>query len=93
MTAILLASWLLSQTWAWDAVPGAVSYKVYWTERLDVWCKENVIIPATTCYPDGECQADWPEPAQTTYYNIIAVNAAGVESTWDRPVPLTVCVP
>ncbi len=92
MIALVLASWLLTQEWAWDASPTAAAYRVYWTERADVWCAENMFAVAAECV-DGECRADWPEPAATTFYTIVAVNSAGVESAWDRAVPKTECFP
>lgn len=92
MIALVLASWLLTQEWAWSESPTAAAYRVYWTERLDVWCSENRIDVTAVCL-DGDCRADWTEPVNSTFYTIVAVSSGGTESVWEVATPRTECFP
>lgn len=78
------ASLLSTQTWSWDPVDNATSYRIYWSRYATRWCAVNrVEYPASVCV-DGECQGDTPTlPYTLTFINVVAVNANG-ESPLDH---------
>lgn len=78
MTALLLASLLSTQTWAWDSVEGATSYRIYWSRYPNRWCPTNrVEYPASVC-DGGECRGEIPiYPWTLTFINVTAVNENG----------------
>lgn len=74
---LLLASWLATQQWSWDAVPTATSYRIYYGSLPMTWCALQYVEVTTT-------SANIPEPTgNAIFFNVVAVNAAG-ESTWDH---------
>ena len=82
MTPLLLASWLSTQLWTWDAVPNATAYRVYWSRIVNEWCTTNMReFPATVC-KDGECQGFVPKSTwKLTFFVVTAVNAFGESPT------------
>ena len=89
VTSLLLASWLLTQHWAWDKSPetDVVSYRIRWGASGTAWCAANrVEIPATACgvVACGElnvCCGEIPMPTYTpAYIAVTAVDDAGLES-------------
>lgn len=85
------ASWLPSQTWAWQAVPNATSYRVYWSASGQVWCDSNRLnLRALKCV-DGVCQLDIPmPPSKMAFIVVTAVNANGQSVTEHGPI-VAVC--
>ena len=83
MTALLLASYLASQTWSWvpNAEPDVVAYRVYWGASGTAWCAANrVEFPASVCTAT-ECQGEIPEPPWSpAFITVVAVDSAGLES-------------
>ena len=79
---LLLASWLSTQLWAWDAAPNATVYRVYWSRIVNEWCTTNMReFPASVCVA-GECQGSIPEPpGNLTFFVVTAVNAFGESPT------------
>jgi hypothetical protein len=83
--SLLLASWLVTQTWQWSPVPTATSYRIYWqADTPMLWCSQNYVeFPASVCTAT-DCQGEIPQPtASVVYVNVTAVNANG-ESAWDH---------
>lgn len=95
MTAILLASWLITQQWAWDRLPTASSYRIYWSDLGTHWCTtDRVEFQAATscgilagCPDDLSCCGDIPmPPTDLAFVMITGVNAAGEGPTEHGPV-------
>jgi len=92
MIHIVLASWLLTQQWAWlkSSEPDVVAYRIYWGASGTAWCAANrVEIPATQCDlaicgVDGMCCGDIPEPGYSAFVTVAAVDSAGNESLPDH---------
>ena len=82
MIPLVLASWLSTQTWAWDQDATATCYRVYWSQVANEWCTSNMVeFPASVCV-DGECQGSIPEPpGNLTFFMVTAVNAFGESPT------------
>jgi len=77
-------SLLATQTWEWDAVPGAASYRIYWGASGRVWCSTSHADVPAKCQAN-RCQGDVPLPRWTPMFiNIAAINAAGEESPPDH---------
>jgi hypothetical protein len=81
---LLLASWLLSQVWSWDAVEGATSYRLYWGDLPMRWCASRYVeVAASSCDAEG-CWLNMSEPVGgSVYFTVTALNAAG-ESRWEH---------
>lgn len=90
MTRMFLATWLLTQTWAWTPVPDATHYRIYWGATGQAWCTTDYIeVAASVCTPI-ECQGDIPIPSfDLSYIIIVARNAAGLGPTEHGAI--TVC--
>lgn len=80
--SLLLASWLFTQTWAWDPVDGAKSYRIYWSRFPTQWCAQNMReYPASDCV-DGVCYGFVPKPTwKLTFFMVVAVNDYGLSDT------------
>lgn len=49
------ASWLDTDEWAWDEVPGATAYRLYWSAEYDYfWDCQVLEVPASVCLA-GTC--------------------------------------
>lgn len=84
---LLLASWLVTQTWAWSPVPTATKYRIYYGSLPMTWCAPQYVEFSSSICDATECQGDTGEPmGPAIYFNVVAVNAAGVESVWDHGV-------
>jgi hypothetical protein len=94
MTPLLLASWLLSQTWAWSTVgdTDVAAYRIYFSAGMTVWCpQDRVEIPASACGA-LECQAEVPEPQfSTAFFIVTAVDDAGNESSTEHGAVSMAC--
>lgn len=84
---LLLASWLFTQTWAWDEVPGATSYRICWSRIKNAWCLENCrVYDASVCI-NGKCQGFVPKPTwKLTFFVVTAINDQGESDTEHGPV-------
>lgn len=81
--SLLLASWLLSQTWAWAKEPVSTSYRIYWSTDPVHWCWSQFVEVPLDCTVT-ECQGDIPEPpGAVVYIDVIGVNAIG-PGPWDH---------
>ena len=91
MTAFLLAAWLCTQAWSWDAVPNATGYRVYWANNAaGPWLACNYVeVPVSAC---DATSCEWATEAGGTamYWVAVAYNAAG-ESEWPVSVPRIAC--
>ena len=93
MISALLASYLSTQTWAWNKAPEAdvVSYRLCAGATGMAWCTSNcVTIPASAC-DATECQGEIAEPAWSiAFFIVTAIDAAGNESQTEHG-PIGVC--
>jgi len=82
IVALLLASWLPTQTWSWAPVADAAKYRVYWSDIPIAWCTvDRLEFPASVCTAT-DCQGDIPLPPFTVaYITVTAVDASGNESS------------
>lgn len=84
---LLLASYLATQTWSWQPVATATSYRVYWSALGTSWCAASrVEYPASVCTPT-ECQGEDTGPSiPITFILVTAVNQYGESATEHGPV-------
>jgi len=85
LIALALASYLASQTWAWSPVPGATSYRLYFSAGMTTWCQQDRIeFPASVC-DAVDCQGEIPEPQFSPAFILVtAVDSSGNESGTDH---------
>jgi hypothetical protein len=97
MSVLLLSpyvapTWRATQNWSWDEVPGATSYRLYWSvDHGDWWGCQMFESPASTCV-DGRCHeqlsTDTPPPGQLVFFTVTAVNETGESGTGHGEVRL-----
>ena len=74
-------SLLLTQAWTWNEVPGATSYRIYWSATTYIWCSRNgLTVPASACV-SGICKGDISLPSYSVFIVVTALKGAAESST------------
>ncbi len=104
MIALILASWLVSQTWSWKKAPepDVARYRIYWGAHPQSagWCPAQMVEfhvetscgVAMGCPSDGECCGDLPMPTRPLVFLVVtAIDAAGNEGGTEHGKVAAVC--
>lgn len=98
VAGVLLATWLLSQSWSWDRSPDVdvVAYRIYWSDLATEWCETQRAEVTPDCWEDTpgtwRCQGDVPEPSwPLAFFLVTAVDGAGNEGDGEHGPINPVC--